>query len=174
MRRAALHDPYRAVIRRFNRNGVRYVVVGMTGINYYARRPAETFATLDYDVFIEPTLKNVERAIRSLRGLGFAMGTAGGPLETELLKDLVRSRRTLIATTPEGLTVELLLAVSGFPFTELAKDAATLTVRGEPVKVGRLTKLLQSKKLAGRAKDRHFLRRYRALLEESGQQQMEA
>ena len=67
-----------------------------------------------------------------------------------------------------GLMVELLLTVSGFPFAELAKDAATVTVRGEPVRVGRLTKLLQSKQLAGRAKDRQFLRRYQALLENKG------
>ena len=168
MRRDVLHDPYRAVIQRFNRRGVRYVVVGMAGINYYARHPAETFATLDYDIFIDPTLKNVEQAIRSLNGLGFTMGTADGPLEARLVKDIVRSRRTLIATTPQGLMVKLLLAVSGFPFAELAKDAATVTVRGEPVRIGRLTKLLQSKQLAGRAKDRQFLRRYQALLENKG------
>jgi len=172
MRRAALQDPYRAVIQRLNRNGVRYVVVGMSGINYYARSTAETFATIDYDVFIEPTLKNVEQAIRSLRGLGFTIGTAGGPLETKSLKEVVRNKQTLIATTSEGLTVELLLAVSGFPFADLSKDAATFTTRGVPVKVGRLTKLLQSKKLAGRGKDRHFLGRYGALLEESPRQKM--
>lgn len=166
MRRVAVQDPYRAVVQRFNRNGVRYVVVGMAGINFYAQRPAETFATLDYDIFIDPTLKNVEQAIRSLKGLRFTVGTAAGPVERFSLKAVVRDKRTLIATTPDGLTVELLLAVSGFPFTELAKDAATFTVRGVPVKVGRLTKLLQSKQLAGRAKDRQFLRRYRVLLEE--------
>ena len=52
-----------------------------------------------------------------------------------------------------------------FPFSDLARDAATFTVRGVPVKVGRLTKLLTSKKLAGRLKDRQFLQRYRSLLE---------
>ena len=165
MRRRQPYDPYRAVIRRFNGNGVRYVVVGMSGINYYSRKAAETFATLDYDLFIEPTLKNVAQAIRSLKGLGFTIGTAAGLLKGEDLRNVVRGKRTLVATTLEGLTVELLLAMSGFPFAELAKDAATFTVRGVPVKVGRLTKLLQSKKLAGRAKDRDFLRRYQALLE---------
>ena len=165
MRRFVLQDPYRAIIQRFNRSGVRYVVVGMSGINYYAQSPAETFATLDYDMFIDPTLKNVEQAIRSLAGLGLTIGTASGVFSAKHLKEVVRSKRTLIATTPDGLTVELLLAVSGFAFAELAKDVATFAVRGVPVKVGRLTKLLHSKKLAGRAKDHHFLRRYQALLE---------
>lgn len=167
MSRRAPMDPYRAVIQQFNRYGIRYVVVGMSGINYYARSPAETFATLDYDIFLEPTLKNVSQAVRVLKRLSLTVGTAAGLLREDTIKTVVRDRRTLVATTPDGLTVELLLEVSGYPFSELAKDAATFTVRGVPVCVGRLTKLLKSKKLAGRAKDRHFLQRYQSLLEAS-------
>jgi len=167
MMRRALADPYRAVLRQFNRHGIKYVVVGMSGINYYARSPAETFATLDYDIFLNPTLKNVAQAVHLLKRLGFTIGTVAGPLREDVMTDVVRYRKTLVATTPDGLTVELLQEVSGYPFSELAKDAATFSVRGVPVRVGRLTKLLKSKQLAGRAKDRQFLRRYQALLEES-------
>ena len=159
-----LYDPYRAILQRFNRMGVRYVVVGMAGINYYARNPAETFATLDYDLFLEPTLSNVERAIRGLQAAGFTLGTAGGAFEPRDLSTVVRARRTLVATTSDGLMVELLLKVSGYPFSEVAKDARTFTVKGVPVRVGRLTKLLRSKKLAGRPKDLQFLKRYETLL----------
>ena len=166
MRRPPVQDPYRAVIQRFNRRGVRYVVIGMSGINYYAKRPSETFATLDYDIFLEPTLRNVRQAVQSLARLGFTLGTASGRLEPERLTQVVRDRRTLIATTTEGVAIELLLEASGFPFSELLRDAATFTVRGVPVKVGRLTKLLKSKQLAGRPKDRQFLKRYQSLLEE--------
>jgi len=163
----ALQDPYRAVVQHFNRYGVRYVVVGMAGINYYGKSPAETFATLDYDLFLEPTLENIRRALRRLQRLGFTVGTARGPLTDEQLKALVRDRVTFVATTPDGIAVELLLKVSGYTFSGLANDAASFTVRGIPVRVGRLTKLLRSKQLAGRAKDRAFLRRYESLLKES-------
>ena len=166
-RRAANLDPYRSVIQAFNRRGVRYVVVGMSGINYYAKSPAETFATLDYDLFLEPSIRNVEQALQALRRLGFTVGTARGLLTAGGLKSVVRNRTTLVATTPDGVRVELLLEVSGYPFSELARDAATFTVHGVPVRVGRLTKLLRSKKLAGRAKDRQFLQRYQSLLEGS-------
>ena len=161
-----LHDPYRAVIQQLNRHGVRYVVIGMAGINYYADTPAHAFATLDYDLFIEPTLVNVEQAVRCVTRLGFTVGTSAGALKAQEITAIVRARRTVVATTPDGVMVELLLAVSGYAFSDLARDAATFTVRGVPVKVGRLTKLLRSKQLAGRAKDRQFLRRYQALLEE--------
>lgn len=164
MSRDRWEDPYRAVIQGFNRQGVRYVVVGMAGINYYARRPDEAFSTLDYDMFLEPTLPNVEKALRGLARAGFTVGTAAGPMKDADLTGVVRERRTLVATTPDGVMVELLLKISGFPFSDLARDAATFTVRGVPVKVGRLAKLLTSKKLAGRPKDRQFLRRYRSIL----------
>lgn len=167
MKSQRLRDPYRTTIQQFNRRGVRYVVVGMSGINYYAREPSEAFATLDYDVFLEPTLHNVTQAIHGLSEVGFTLGTTTGQLEPEQLTRLVRDRRTLVATTPEGMTIELLLEVPGFSFSELARDAATFTVRGVPVKVGRLTKLLTSKRVAGRPKDRTFLQRYQALLDES-------
>jgi len=160
-----LSDPYLAVLRRFNRLGVTYVVVGMAGINYYARNPSETFASLDFDLLLEPTLQNVERALRALTPFGVTLGTAGGAWDPRDLKRLVRDRVTLVATTPDGLMIELLLQVSGYPFAELARDAATFTVHGVPVKVGRLSKLLKSKQLADRPKDRQFLRRYRQLLE---------
>ena len=169
MTRRGPPDPYRAVVQLFNRLGVRYVVVGMSGINYYARNPAETFATLDYDLLLEPTIHNVIQALQGLRAMGFTIGTARGLVEADAnLRGIVRQRQTLVATTPDGITVELILRVSGYTFSELARDAATFTVRGVPVKVGRLTKLLQSKKLAGRSKDRQFLRRYQSLLEDEG------
>ena len=161
-----LQDPYRAVIQQLNRQGVRYVVVGMAGINYYADTPAHAFATLDYDIFIEPTLVNVEQAVRCMTRLGFTVGTSGGLLKTKEIAAIVRARKTVAATTPDGVMVKLLLAVSGYAFSDLARDAATFTVRGIPVKVGRLTKLLRSKQLAGRAKDRQFLQRYRSLLDD--------
>ena len=160
-------DPYRTVIQTFNRRGIRYVVVGMAGINYYARQSSEMFATLDYDLFLEPTLKNIRQASEALKVLGFTVATSAGETEPGHVAQIVRQRRTLTATTLAGVMVECLLEISGFPFSELARDAATFTVRGVPVKVGRLTKLLKSKQVAARPKDRAFLRRYRALLEDS-------
>lgn len=166
MKKREWRDPYGEVLEQFNRSGVRYVVVGMSGINYYARKPAEMFATLDYDLFLEPTIKNIERAVQELVRMGFTVGTSGGSLKAGEIPQLVRHRQTLVATTSEGLTFDLLLQVSGYPFSELSKDAATFTVQGVSVRVGRLSKLLQSKKLADRRKDRDFLRRYGALLDE--------
>ncbi len=161
-----LADPYLATVRALNRVGVQYVVIGMSGINYYAQRASEAIATMDYDLFVNPTLPNVQKAVHQLSHLGFSLATSDGPFDTAALRALVRARRALIATTPDGLMVELFLAVSGYLFAALVRDAVTITIQGTPVKVGRLSKLLRSKQLAGRLKDRQFLKRYQALLVE--------
>ncbi len=165
-RRRPWQDPYTKVLQSFNRRGVRYVVVGMAGINYYGESAASTFSTFDYDLFVEPTRDNLQKAFDALTRLDFTLGTSEGELKLSDLAHLVRGQKTLVATTADGLMVELLLKISGFPFSEMARDAATFTVEGVPVRVGRLNKLLMSKKLAGRPKDRRFLSRYQNLLEE--------
>ena len=38
--------------------GVEFVVVGVGGINFYARTPADAFATLDIDALLAPTSEN--------------------------------------------------------------------------------------------------------------------
>lgn len=159
-------DPYLLVIRDFNRKGVKYVVVGMSGINFYAKDARDSFSTLDYDFFLEPFLSNIQKAVEVLKKLGFTLGTSKGLLDPADLKKVVREQRTLTATTSDGLMIELLLAVSGYPFFELAKDAAAFTVQGVPVRVGKLSKLLRSKRLADRPKDRQFLQRYGTLFKE--------
>ena len=165
-KRQTIYDPYRDVIDQFNRNGVRYVVVGMAGVNYYGTSPKEIFATMDYDIFLDPLLYNVEKTIKVLESLGFTLSASGSALRPERIRKTVRNRRTIIATNIHGIMVKLLLRVSGFAFSELGRDAATFTVEGIPVRVGRLNKLLQSKKLADRPKDRRFLKRYGSLLDE--------
>src|SRR3989338_3109753 len=82
-KRQTIYDPYRDVIDQFNRNGVRYVVVGMAGVNYYGTSPKEIFATMDYDIFLDPLLYNVEKTIKVLESLGFTLSASGSALRPE-------------------------------------------------------------------------------------------
>ncbi len=50
--------------------GARFVIVGVGGINFYARTPAEAYATLDLDALLEPSADNLRIALRVLAGLG--------------------------------------------------------------------------------------------------------
>ena len=48
-------------------------------------------------------------------------------------------------------------------------DATIFHNKDVPIKVGKLNKLLMSKKIAGREKDKFFLKRYEILLKEKAE-----
>lgn len=166
MTSSPFYDPYLRVLKALNQAGVRYVVVGMSGINYYAADPRETFSTMDYDIFLDPTKVNIEKTLAVLSKQKYTLSTSKGLLDPKNLDQLIEDRNTLIATDSFGIMIEFLLQISGYPFSEIFRDAETFRVGNVPIKVGRLNKLIQSKKIADRPKDRLFLKRYQKMLKE--------
>ena len=160
------YDPYTELLDLFNRNNVKYVVVGMSGINYYASGAKETFTTQDFDIFIKPTIANLKKSIAIFRKLDYSLVANEQKVDDSSINNVVRGKRTIISTNPYGITFELILAVSGYTFSQMERDAVVFEVEKVPIKVGRLTKLLTSKKIAGRKKDKFFLKRYEILLKE--------
>lgn len=165
-RKKTLYDPYAEMLGGFNRQGVQYVVVDMSGINYYATSAEDTFLTQDFDVFVKPTIVNIKKAIKITKDLGYNVSAGGKEVEDSQIKEIIRLKKTIIATEPQGITFEFILAVSGYVFSQMVCDATIFTVGNIPIKVGKLRKLLLSKKIAGRKKDMQFLKRYEILLRE--------
>lgn len=165
-RAKSFYNPYRDLIGLLNRAGVDYVVVGMSGINFYAQSAKESFATYDYDLFLKPVVANAAKALKVFRESGYEVVTKEGAVTDENLKKILSQKKTIIAADPYGSTFELLFAVSGFMFSQMADDATIFTVDGVPICVGKLHKLLASKKAAGRPKDKLFLKRYAMMLKE--------
>jgi len=64
-------DPYLEVIKNFNRYKVKYVVIGVSGFNYFAKDAREMVVTYDYDIFINPEFSNVKKTIKILKRLDF-------------------------------------------------------------------------------------------------------
>ncbi|MFC1699255.1 hypothetical protein ACFL1I_04770 [Candidatus Omnitrophota bacterium] len=167
MKRAKrIYDPYAEIIDQFNRVGVKYVVVGMSGINYYASRAADAFATQDFDIFVKPTLNNIKKSVSVLKKFDYSIISNEREASDSLLKDITRSRKTIIATNSYEITFKFILAVSGYTFSQMEQDATVFDIGGIPVKVAKLSKLLMSKKIAGRKKDKLFLKRFELLLQD--------
>lgn len=166
MTRKKFYDPYAEILAGFNKKGVNYVVIGMSGINYYASRAQETFATQDFDIFIKPTIDNVKKAISIFKNLDYDLIAGEEKPEEPLIKKIVKNKKTIVASDPYGITFELILSVSGYTFGQMQADAAIFNIKNIPIRVARLNKLLMSKKIAGRAKDKLFLKRYEILLKE--------
>ncbi len=152
--------------------GVEFVLVGVGGINFYARTPAQAFATLDLDALLRPGADNLRAALSALAGLGYSFEAGGEPFvdldDVGALQTVVRNGATLSALHPEAGQLDLMTAAAGFQYEDLATDAARFRVGGLEVSVGRLEKLLESKRASGRPKDLEFLRAFEARSEEDG------
>ena len=146
--------------------GVAFVMVDVGGINFYARTPADAFATLDVDALVEPAVENLRRALLVIKGLGYLFEAGGEPfidLEDHLvLRRIIENGASLSAIHSEQGELDLLTSISGFDYADLSDDAVTFEVAGTSVRVGRLEKLLRSKEVSGRPKDLEFLRAFQA------------
>lgn len=142
--------------------GVEFVLVGVGGINFYARTPGQAFATLDLDALLPPSVENLGRALRVLADIGYAFEAGAEPFvdldDATVLGQLVARGARLSAIHPEAGQLDLMTAISGYSYSDLAADATHFTVAGVDVPVGRLEKLLRSKQASGRPKDLAFLR----------------
>ena len=159
-----IYDPYIEVLDKFNKNSVDYVIIGMSGINYYASKSAETFSTQDFDIFVKPAVSNIKKAISIFEKFSYSLIANKKRIEKTDIKSVVKNKNTILATDPYGITFELILAVSGYTFSQMQRDAVIFNIKNVPVKVAKLRKLLMSKKIAGREKDKLFLKRYEILL----------
>lgn len=147
--------------------GAEFVVVGVSGVNFYAKDASDAVVTHDLDVWLRPDPANVAKALVALRDAGFTFHAGGEPfvdLEDELvLANVIRHGGTIVAQRlPEIDRLDLMLSLFDFSFAEEWKKAATFEIRGVRVRVGDIDTLLRSKEIAGRPKDVEFLRMHEA------------
>ncbi len=165
-------SPFLAALEILTNAGAEFVVVGVGGINFYARDASEVVVTADLDLLLARRVQTLRSALLALSRAGFSFEAGGEPFvdleDEEVLATLVSRGASLAALGPHGVHVDLMLSMTGFQFDELASDAARFRVGGVEIRVGRLEKLLRSKELSDRPKDRAFLQLYAARPSSSG------
>ena len=169
-------SPYSAIIKTLRRNRVRFVVVGVSAINYYALDAGHIFSTADFDLMLDPSAPNVLAALRVMRRAGFRLEANGEPLgdiDRWLADKIVKHEATVTAVDKKGIRIDLTLSAGSMPYAQWKKSSRSFLVDGVRVPVGGLPELLLAKERAGRSKDRQFLKLYRAhlveMLKEAGQ-----
>ena len=114
--------------RALTRDGVRFVVIGVWGANYYARSAGATLSTNDLDLFVPPDAPNLLLAWRACQSVGFTLWAGDEPLDspqTSEVANAVVARRTLTtAMNGAGAEIDLTMIMTGFTFAEV--DAATV------------------------------------------------
>ena len=149
---------------------VRYVLIGVSGVNLHAHDAGVVFATQDRDVFLPPDPQNLLLAWRACEACGLDLFSGGEPLDRPRDLDLAQrvARRSALTTATDGgeLRVDLTLVMAGFAFDEVWRERVAFELGGVEIAVARLTHLVASKAAAGRAKDRLFLATHEEALKE--------
>jgi hypothetical protein len=158
------------VVRALEREGVRFVLIGVAGANYYARSASTLFTTQDRDLFLPPDPANELGAWRACEAQGLELWCGREPLDTPRdlgLAEQVVARQALVrAVDEQGLEIDLTLVMAGFDFETVWGERRTFVVEDVGIPVARLAHIVASKAEAGRPKDRLFLATHEEALRE--------
>ncbi len=127
------------LLKSLNEHNVRYVIIGATAfpVHGYAR------ATLDIDIFIEPTKKNAENVLKALSDFGYDMIDV-------TIKDLLTKK---ILIRQYVLETDIHPFVAGVTFEEVWENRIEDTLGRTKTNFAALDDLIKMKQAAGRAKD---------------------
>lgn len=144
-----------------NQAGVRYVVIGVAGANYWARSGHTIFTTRDFDLFLPLDARNAMTAWEAAEAVGLGLYVGEDPLDRPrdlVLAERIVERCALVrATDARGLDVDFTMVMAGFDFDGVHNRRRPFLVEGVPIPVASLRDIVASKAAAGRDKDRLFL-----------------
>jgi hypothetical protein len=119
---------------------VRYVIIDATAfpVHGYVR------ATIDIDIFIEPTLENAKCTIQALEAFGYDLADTNSD---DFLKNKILIRQYLVETDIHPF-------VKGISFKEVWSTKVKSKIGQTPAYFAGLDALIKMKKAAGREKDK--------------------
>ncbi len=133
------------LLKSLNEHDVRYVIIGATAfpVHGYAR------ATLDIDIFIEPTRKNARKARSALSEFGYDLTDV---TTEELLTKKILIRQYILETDIHPFA-------AGVTFEQVWKNRVQGRIGNESAYFAGLDDLISMKQAAGRAKDIEDIRK---------------
>ena len=162
-------DLFTALAGAVSAAGVRYVVIGVWGVNYYAPSGNAMFMTFDRDLFLPADPDDLLEARRVCEMNGFRLFMGSEPfVETHdgaLARTMVGCRALTRASDGAATDVDLSLVMSGFEFEMVWPARRMFEVEGVAIPVAKLSHIVESKARAGREKDRLFLATHREALQ---------
>jgi hypothetical protein len=156
-----LIDKFAQLVSALQADDVRFVVIGVSGANYWARHAGMQFSTKDRDLFLPPDPDNELRAWRVCERNGLTLWCGdeplGGPKDDFLANAVVERRMLVTAIGTPDLVVDLSLVMAGLDFDEVWANHRDFEVDGVTIPVASLRDIIESKRIANREKDRLFL-----------------
>ena len=133
---------YEELLKLFNKNKVRYCIVGAYAVAYYVKPRY----TKDIDILVEPTVKNARRIIKSLNEFGFK--------ELGLTQEDFSQKNKIIQLGYEPVRIDILTSIGGCNFKEVWKDKKSFQFGKQKVFFIGLDELIKNKKASERKQDK--------------------
>jgi len=162
-------NPYARILAALKKSGADFVVIGLSGINFYADAADHAFSTGDCDLLAAPRTENLLKILKALTRAGYELVSNGEPLgaaDAWLAGKIIERRAVVSATRGPALMLDIVIDGGGIPYPQWRRHAKPFLVQGARILVGSLPDLLAAKENAGRDKDRKFLELYRIHLKE--------
>ena len=133
---------YEDLLRLFNKNKVKYFIIGAYAVAFYARPRY----TKDIDILVEPDIKNGERIIKALKEFGFKSLKLSA-------KDFAKKGR-IIQLGYEPIGVDIITSIPKTNFKEMWRNKKRSKYGDERVFFIGQKDLIKIKKLSGREQDK--------------------
>jgi len=160
---------FEAVVAALQQRKVRYLLIGISGINYYAPHPGLLFSTQDFDLYLPADPDNLLAAWEVCEGAGLELTVSGEPLDQprdRWLAERVVENRALTRARRGLLWIDLTFVMGAFDFEAVWPARREFAVRDSALCVANLEDLVRAKEAAGRDKDLLFLATHRDALQQ--------
>ena len=136
-----LNEDYKDILRAFADENVKFLLVGAYAMSVHGHLRA----TMDIDLWIEPSVENAEAVLR-------ALGRFGAPIGELTVDDLVADDNVFqIGVAPRR--IDILTGATGLAFHNADSHARSINIDGLDIRVLSLDDLIRNKKAAGRKQD---------------------
>lgn len=139
------------------------MLIGALALDHFAPETAAVYATLDCDILLRPTIANVRKAYRTLLREKYALSVGGEPLgkaDELALRRILENKIAARAERADSLPIDMLIEAKGFGFQEWWAGRTYFKVGRVRVPCASLEHVLESKRQAGRDKDKKLLALY--------------
>jgi len=132
---------FEELLRLFNKNKVRYCVVGAYAVAFYAKPRY----TKDIDILVEASLENSKRIVKSLNEFGF--------MSLNLSEKDFSQKGRIVQLGYEPVRIDVITSLQGVAFKKIWENKAVGVYGNEKVFFIGLNELIKNKKSVKRKQD---------------------
>jgi hypothetical protein len=158
------------LLRALRRADVRYLIIGVGGAALHAETIGARLYTKDLDLFLPRDPENLLACWTACETAGFELWSGSEPLDMPrdlwLAGRVVAQSALTTAQGPDALPTDLTFVMGRLDFEDVWLRRSSCDADTVPADVARLSDIVEAKRHADREKDRTFLTKNRAVLEE--------